>query len=290
VAELLADAGVPVVQVTRSGAGVNHSAVTRIAVDVAQPEALLSAVPKAAVVYNCVNPAYHRWTTDWPPIAAGFLEYAEQTGAILATCSNLYGYGPVNVPMTESLPLAAQGTKARVRVQMWNDALAAHEAQRIRMTEVRGSDYICAGPQSMFGDRVMPRILAGKKVQLLGDVDQPHTWTAPLDVARLLAVVGSDERAWGRAWHVPSNPAVTQRDVVNDLADAAGVHRVGVSTVPGAMVWALGWFNRQIRELAETDYQRERAYVLDDTSARTVFGIEPTPWEQLLLSQVEAYR
>jgi len=63
----------------------------------------------------------------WPPIANALLVAAERSGAVLATTSNLYGYGPVSAPMTEATPLAATGTKGRVRVQMWRDALAAHE-------------------------------------------------------------------------------------------------------------------------------------------------------------------
>ena len=45
-----------------------------------------------------------------------------------------------------------------------------------------------------------------------------------------------------------------------------------------------------IRELKETDYQRERPYVLDDSAARSTFGLEPTPWAQLLADMVAHYR
>lgn len=223
-------------------------------------------------------------------MAQAFLDYAERTGAVLATVSNLYGYGPVDVPMTEALPYNATTEKAAVRVLMWQDALAAHEAGRIRYTEVRGSDYICAGAQSMLGDRVMPRILAGKGVQLVGDVDQPHSWTAPIDVARTLITVAADPRGWGRAWHVPSNPPRTQRQAVQDLAAAAGVPAPKVSAVPKAVLWGLGLVQPVIRELKETDYQRERPYLLDDSAARSTFGIEPTPWPVLLDDMVAAYR
>jgi nucleoside-diphosphate-sugar epimerase len=223
-------------------------------------------------------------------MAQAFLDYAERTGAVLATVSNLYGYGPVDVPMTESLPLAADGEKAQVRVRMWQDAKAANDSGRIRATEVRGSDYICPGAQSMLGDRVMPRILAGKNVQLIGDIDQPHSWTAPIDVARMIVTAAADERGWGRAWHVPSNPPRSQREAVGDLAAAAGVKPVKASTVPGALLWGLGLFQPMIRELKETDYQRTRAYLLDDSAARDTFGLEPTPWQELLSGMVAYYR
>ncbi len=290
VALLLAEAGRPVVVVTRSGSGPEHPLIRRVAADASSVDALVTAEPNAVVIYNCVNPSYTRWVEDWPPMAAAFIAYAERTGAVLATVSNLYGYGPVHVPMTEDLPLAAAGTKAQVRVRMWQDARTANDAGRIRATEVRGSDYICPGPQSMLGDRVMPRILTGKGVQLLGDIDQPHTWTAPVDVARTLITVASDERGWGRAWHVPSNPPRSQREAVADLCAAAGVPLVKVSRVPSILLSVMGLFQPMLRELKETDYQRQRSYVLDDSAARMAFGIEPTPWDDLLAGMVGHYR
>ena len=290
VALLLADAGVDVVVASRRGRGPAHPRIRLVAADASSVDALLGAAPDAVVIYNCVNPDYHRWPEEWPPMAAAFLAYAERTGAVLATVSNLYGYGPVDVPMTEDLPLAASGTKAQVRVRMWQEAKAANDAGRIRATEVRGSDYICAGTQSMLGDRVVPRILAGKSVQLLGDVDQPHTWTAPVDVARTIVTAAADSRGWGHVWHVPSNPPRTAREAVGDIAGAAGVPAVKVSSLPGAVVWGVGLFNPLMRELKETDYQRERPYILDDTAARTTLGLEPTPWPDLLADLVAHYR
>ena len=290
VAVLLAEAGRDVVLVSRRGRGPEHERIRRVAADASSLAALMGAEPNAVAIYNCVNPEYTRWTVDWPPMAAAFLAYAETTGAVLATVSNLYGYGPVDVPMTESLPLAATGTKARVRVTMWQEAKAANDAGRIRATEVRGSDYICPGAQSMLGERVVPRVLAGKSVQLVGDIDQPHSWTAPVDVARTLITVASDPRGWGRAWHVPSNPPRSQREAVGDIAKAAAVPPVKVSRLPAIMLWAVGLVQPTIRELKETDYQRERPYLIDDEAARATFGLEPTAWDDILTELVAHYR
>ena len=287
---LLAEAGRSVVVVTRSASGPDHALIRKVAADASSVDALIAAEPHAVVIYNCVNPAYDKWVELWPPMAQAFLQYAERTGAVLATVSNLYGYGPVDVPMTEDLPLSASGTKAQIRVKMWQDAKAANDAGRVRATEVRGSDYICPGAASQFGDRGMPRILKGKSAQLLGDIDQPHTWTPPIDVARTLITVASDPRGWGRAWHVPSNPPKSARQVVDDLAAASGVGPVKSSAVPGVLMSVMGLFQPVIRELKETDYQRERPYVLDDTAARTTFGLEPTPWNEIIDGLVAAYR
>lgn len=291
VARLLAQDGHDVVVVTRSGGGPDDPGIRRVAADAANVDALLAAAPEAAAIYNCANPEYHRWAQDWPPLATAMLAYAERTGAVLAICSNLYGYGPVSGPMSEALPLAATGTKGRVRAQMWIDAKTAHDGGRIRATEVRGSDYICASESSLIGSsRVVPRILAGKSVSLLGSVDAEHTWTAPADAARLLVTVAAEERGWGRSWHVPSNAPRTQRQVVDDLADTAGVPHVPVKSLPGTIVKLLGLFSPAIRELAETAYQRDRPFILDDSAARATFGLEPTPWDEILRGVIEHYR
>lgn len=163
-ARQLARAGHEVIVVTRSGSGPDDAGTRRVAADASSVDALLSAAPMADALYNCANPAYQRWAQDWPPMASAFLAYAERTGAVLATCSNLYGYGPVDGLLTESLPLAAPGTKGRARATMWRDAQALHEAGRIRATEVRGSDYIWPGDQSLVGSsRVVPGSWRGSR-------------------------------------------------------------------------------------------------------------------------------
>ena len=281
-ANLLAEDGQEVIVVTRSGSGPNHKNIRRIAADASNVSKLLEIAPQAAAIYNCVNPPYHRWAKEWPPLAESFLKYAEKTGAVLVTCSNLYGYGPVSVAMNESLPLNAPGKKGKVRAQMWLDAKDLNDAGKIKATEVRGSDYVCAGEQSRVGSRVLPKILAGKPVQVLGDINQKHTWTYPLDVARLMKIVALDSKAWGKAWHVPSNEAKTQKELVTELASTAGVKNPKLSSVPNIMWNLLALFNPLLKALKETAYQFQRPYILDDSAARKMFNMQPTDWNQIL--------
>ncbi|MCQ9135646.1 NAD-dependent epimerase/dehydratase family protein [Streptomyces hilarionis] len=296
-ARLLAARGEEVVVVSRSGAaraaagpadglpGIRH-----LRLDATDAAALGELATGAAVLYNCANPAYHRWATAWPPLAAALLAAAERSGAVLATVGNLYGYGAVTAPMTEDTPLAPNSVKGRVRARMWEDALALHRAGRIRTTEIRSSDYIGPHAESPLGARVVPRLLAGRGVQVLRSADTAHSWTYTEDAARLLVAVGSEERAWGRPWHVPTNPPRTQREAVADLAEAAGVAPVRVGEVPGLMLTALGVLNPTVRALREVAYQFERPFVMDSEAAVAAFGIEPTPWTEVLNATVDSYR
>jgi len=122
--------------------------ITRVAADASDPFALAEATGAADALYNCANPPYHRWPELWPPMATAMLEVAARSGAVLVTMGNLYGYGPVDHALREDDPLAATGTKGRVRVAMWEEALAAHRAGRVRgVGEVALADHAHDGLQ-----------------------------------------------------------------------------------------------------------------------------------------------
>ncbi len=314
-ARLLADAGDRVTVVTRSGRGPDHPGVTRVAADASDAAALAALARGARVVVNCANPGtYSEWERAWPPLAASLLAAAERSGAVLVTLGNLYGYGPVDVPMTPDLPLAATGHKGRLRARMWQDALAAHEAGRVRATEVRAADYV--GPAVTAAGGLLRRYadaaLRGRTVWSLGDPDVPHAFSFVDDVARTLATVAGDERAWGRAWHVPGPPPRSVRAVLADLVAASGGTASGgtasggttpggtapgstartpvrIRRVPRAALRALAPVVPLLRELDEVLWQFERPFALDATATTAAFGLVGTPWPEVVAATAPAW-
>lgn len=300
VARELATRGERVRIITRSGSGPAGSPAELVAADASDANAMARLTVGAAAVYNCANPPYHRWPELWPPIAASLLAAAERSGAVLVTVSNLYAYGPASAsqgtagydadhPMTEATPQAATGRKGKVRSRMWRDALAAHNAGRVRATEIRASDYVGPGAGSVLGERVVPSVLRGRGVWMPGRVDRLHTWSFTGDVARMAVVAGSDRTAWGHAWHAPSGRPRTQRDAIEDFAAAAGLAPVPVRAVPSVAMRAAGLFSPVIRELAETEYQFTEDFVMDSSAAQRAFGLQPTPWNQVLAETLRSY-
>ncbi len=273
-AEILIARGEQVRVITRSGSGADGA--EKVAADASDATRLSELSAGAVALYNCVNPPYDKWAETWPPIAAALITAAEASGAVLATTGNLYGYGEVDAPMTESTPLAATGVKGRVRNQMWHDALAAHQAGRIRTFEVRGSDYL--GGNSILATVVTPAWKKGRTAYVPGPLDVPHTWTDVRDVAALLAAGATDERAWGRVWHVPSTEAKTLGEITAIAAAQQGVANK-VRSLPYAAVWLAGLFNPFIKELRETQHQFRKPFVLDSSAAQQTFGLAPHPIE-----------
>jgi len=269
--------------VTRSGSGLDGT--DKVAADASDASRLSELATGAVAIYNCVNPPYTDWDSAWPPVAAALLAAAESSGAVLATTGNLYGYGPVDGPMTESTPLAAVGKKGRVRNKMWTDALAAHEAGRVRAFEVRGSDYL--GGNSLLGMLVTPALRKGRRAFVPADLDAPHTWTNVEDVASLLVVGATDERAWGRVWHVPSADPCSLRELTTIAADQLGA-KPKISALPYGAIWTMGLFSPMLRELRETQHQFRKPFVLDSSAAQQTFGLKPAPIEESVRLDIAA--
>jgi nucleoside-diphosphate-sugar epimerase len=289
-ARLLAARGDEVRLLSRRGGGPSVAGVRLVAADATDAGTLARHTSGATALYSCAGPAYHRWPTDWPPLGAALLHAAETSGAVLVTTGNLYAYGAVDRPMTEQLPTRPNSVKGEVRAKLWTDALAAHEAGRIRTAEVRGSDYLGAGTLSPFTALVLPKVLAGKRASAPADLDAPHSWTYVGDVARTLVAVAADERAWGRPWHAPTAPAMSLRRLAARAAELAGAPEARVTTMPAIALRLAGLFSPSAREMLEVQYQLRGPFVIDSSAATATFGIEPTPTDDALRETIEGLR
>jgi nucleoside-diphosphate-sugar epimerase len=267
-----------------SGEGIEHRAV-----DARDADAVAAAARGAVTLYNAVNPSYTRWATDWPPVAAALLTAAERTGAVLVAMGNLYGYGRPSGPMTPESPLAATDTKGRVRARMWAEMLAAHEAGRVRVTEARAADFV--GPQVPAGHshlmRQLPALRRGRPAWVVGDPDALRGWSYLPDVARTLVTIAEDERAYGRAWHVPS-ALRSQRQALTDLAAALGAPAVRVSGMPWSVLRVGGVAVPFLREVLDVRHQFDQDYVIDATATTQTFGLTATPWQDVVAASVAA--
>jgi nucleoside-diphosphate-sugar epimerase len=292
VARRLADSGDQVRLVTRSGGGPERPGIERIAADAADGDQLAELADGAATIFNCANPPYNKWASEWPPLSDAVIASAEASGARLVTMSNLYGYVAGSPPMRATDELDPPTRKGAIRVSTWRAALAAHEAGRIRMSEVRASDFIGpgVGANGHVGDRFVPRLLAGKSVSVLGRSDVEHSWSYVDDVVSTLVAVASDDRALGRAWHVPTGPPLTVEQLAAEFAAVAGTAPVKVKTIPAVVVRAVGVVSPTIRELPEMLYQFERPFVIDATDTTDMFGIVPTPLGDQLRATIDSYR
>lgn len=276
----LADLGHQVTVLSRSGNGPIHPGVDLVSGDANDPDTLAGHLDGSGALVNAANPPYHRWPQDWPPLHRAMCTAAERSGSLLVVMDNLYAYGAgATMPMREDSPLRPTGHKGSVRAEMATSLMEAHAAGRLRAALVRASDFY--GPEvrtSAFADRVVPRVIAGKKVSLLGSLDVPHVVSYMPDVAATITAVITQPHAAGQTWLVPNAPAVTQRQMVEAFARAAGT-TARVSAVPRIAISVGGLAVPLFREVKETWYQFTEPWTTDSTRTETALGVAPTPFE-----------
>jgi nucleoside-diphosphate-sugar epimerase len=112
-------------------------------------------------------------------------------------------------------------------------------------------------------------------------LDVPHSWTSIADVAKTLVMVATREQAWGQAWLVPTNPALTVRELATRFAILRGLPAPKLTTVPYAALWAAGLFSPLMRELRATNYQWTRLFLLTHVTEQTS-GLTRTPIDMAL--------
>jgi nucleoside-diphosphate-sugar epimerase len=248
----------------------------------------------ASVVYQTLNPPYTQWTAQFPALQAGVLAAAEAAGARLVSMENVYMYGrPNGQPLTEDRAYAAHTTKGQLRGRMARDLLAAHQAGRVEVAIGRASDYFGprGGAQSNLGDRVVPAALAGTTASVLGDPDQPHTYTYIPDIGEGLATLGGHADAPGEVWHLPNDPDTkTTRQLVDVIYQHAGQPRGRLRAMPALVLRVLGLANPTLRELVEMQYQFAEPFIVDSSKIATKLGVHATPAHQALLQTFNAYR
>ena len=123
----LAGRGLRVRAVSRDGRARVPDGVEACAADLTRPEGAARACADAAVVYHCVQPRYTRWAEEFPALNATIVAAVTEAGAKLVVADNLYMYGPISGPISETSPQEPQSKKGRLRKQLAASLLAAAE-------------------------------------------------------------------------------------------------------------------------------------------------------------------
>jgi nucleoside-diphosphate-sugar epimerase len=288
---LLAD-GHRVRAINRSGRMSDQPAgVTLAAADVHDTRQVAETTRGAAVIYQCAQPAYHRWVSEYIPLQNAIMQAAITTGARFIVGDNLYMYGDTDgAPLHEALPYAAHTRKGRVRAQAAEAVVQAHARGQLQAAIGRASDFF--GPYALgsaAGDRVFGALVKGKQPSVMGDLDAPHTYTYIEDFGRALAILGTHERALGEIWHVPNAPTVSTRQFLQHAFELYG-QNPGFGRMGRGMLRLGGLFIPAAREMIEMLYEFEKPFIVDDSKFKATFGDIATPLDTALRRTLDWYQ
>ena len=280
--------GVTVRLVSRRGTKV-EGAETIIA-DLYDQRQAIEAAKGSAVVYNCSNAPYDKWTTELKPLFDSILNAAIAAKADYILFSNLYSYGPQSKPMTEKTPESAIGSKALIRKALDDEAMRAHKDGKVRVAILRAADYY--GPNvenAHLAERVWKPLFDRKTVDWIGSPDAKHAMAYIPDVARALAQVGIEQRGFGQKWILPHAPAISPKQMMEIAVEGLDIP-LKVRGVNKTMLGILGLFMPLMKELKETFYQFESDYLVDSSAFEKEFGWQATPIREGIIATVKDHR
>lgn len=279
--------GIPVASASRHPA--LKPGVPGIEADLLDPQSAHRALAGHEVAYCTVGLPYSAslWAAQWPVLLANVIDAAIAHGTHLVYLDNVYAYGEVEGPMTEQTPIRPVSAKGRVR----SAALATIERARVerglRCTIGRSADFYGPGAStSVVNGMLVEPFARGKPGTWLYDAHQPHSLTYTPDIGAALAILGTDPRAEGDSWHLPTAPARTGQEYAALLTGSDA----RVKVMSAGMVRFGGLFNRAARETVEMGYQFAKPYVFDSSRFETEFGLSPTPVEAGLRATLDAVR
>jgi nucleoside-diphosphate-sugar epimerase len=272
--------GLRVRTVRRSAEMSRHPAHETVRADLHDREAAVRAAAGAVVVYHCVNAPYHRWPTELPPLYRHIAAAARSAGARLVVLDNVYAVGATGT-FDEDTPERPRSRKGELRKQLADELRALHERGDVAVTIGRASDFFGPGvaDATLLHERAIGQLLAGAPIDVIGDIDQPHSWSYAPDVAEGLYRLGLHPELAGLTLHLPVLPAQTGRSLLTALAAELNVP-LHTRRMPGWLLRGLGLVNPLMRELPEMQYQFEQPFVMADARIRSLLGLAPTPLDQ----------
>ncbi len=250
-----------------------------IAADVLNLEQLTAAIAGSEVVYLAVGLEYtiKIWQRDWPILMQNTIEACRRTNAKLIFIDNVYMYGRVDGTMTETTPMHPSSEKGKVRAEVAKLLLTAFEGKILRGCIARAADFY--GPdcdKSGLNMTVFERFAAKKSAQWLGKADKKHSFTYVPDMAKALAILGTDDRMnQSFVWHLPTAaPALTGLEIMEQAGKLFDVSPK-FSAIGDFMMSILGIFIPIMRELKEMSYQTNFDYIFSSEKFERVFSLKP---------------
>lgn len=262
--------------------------VTSVVADLRDAASMHRALDGADVAYLVAGLPYRTkvWRQDWPTIMTNTIEACIAAGVHLVFLDNVYAYGRVEGVMTEATPIRPSSTKGQIRAGLLQQLDAAQQRGLV-YTVGRSADFYGPGATtSSFNALALDRVAAGKEPTWLLDSGQPHSMTYTPDIGAALTVLGTDARARGGVWHLPTAPALTGEDYLALATRGALRHRV----MSLATLRFGGLFISAARESLELSYQSTMPYVFDSSRYETTFGVTPTPYAEGIARTLQAMR
>jgi nucleoside-diphosphate-sugar epimerase len=254
-----------------------------MAADITDPLQTRRAISGSSMVFLCAGLAYNHkvWETAWPKIIQNVIHACSEAQVPLIFFDNVYMYGKVDGPMTETTPYNPLSRKGEIRALIAGKVMDRVKEGRLTATIARSADFY--GPNAdktgVLNMLAINNLSKGKSASWLGADNVTHSYTYTPDAGKGLYMLSQDTSTFNQIWHLPTaNPAPNGKEYIELIAQIAGV-KPNYYRLRGWMVKAAGMFDTTISELHEMLYQNNYPYIFDSTKFEKHFNFCPTSYE-----------
>lgn len=255
-----------------------------VAADITDAAQTRKAVAGATVVFLTAGLKYdHKlWATAWPRIMTNVIEACKAEGAKLIFFDNVYSYGLVNGPMTETTPYHPISKKGKVRAAIATQLMDEVKAGRLTATIARAADFYGPGADKtgFLNLLIIDKFKKKSSAMWLGKDNVTHSYTFTPDAGKGLYLLSQDDSSWNQVWHLPTtNPAPDGKGYMEMIARQMGV-KPKYMKLNSFLIAISGLFDPTIRELREMLYQSNYPYIFDSSKFEKHFRVKPTSYEE----------
>jgi len=243
---------------------------------------LTEAVKGSTVIYLTAGLVYDKevWKTQWPVIMQNVINLAKATNARLIFFDNVYSYGLVDGPMTESSPYNPCSVKGEVRARIAEKLMDEAKAGNIKASIARAADfYGTENLNSFFDMMVLDKYAKKQKAQLIGDPGKLHSFSYIPDMGKGMYLLGQAPESDNQVWHMPTAAALTGKQFVELAAKTYAVDPKYFA-INKLMLWAYGLFNKTVMNTVEMYYQYDHDYIFNSSKFEKAFNVRPTGYQE----------
>jgi nucleoside-diphosphate-sugar epimerase len=247
----------------------------------------------AAAIFHCIHSAYdsRAWRRDLPQRETTAMDVAAQAGIPVVFPESVYAFGRGARDLREGAGLAPASPLGQMRAEL----LAARATHRATTLSVVAADLV--GPtattqSSVFRQLVIAPTASGRNPWVMGDPDVSRSVTYIPDLTRAMITAADHAAELAPAGDAvllsPSTAPLSQRDMAASAADALGIARPTVRSIPWPVLGLAGLFSPMLRELHRQRYLWDAPAVLREGRLATELGLQATPWDEVLRTELEA--
>lgn len=266
----------PIIAITRKATPLLQTCnIHIIELDALNKEAVVSACKNATIIYHCINVAYKDWLKNMPIITDNILEGAKTAGARIVFPGNVYGYGPFeSIPVTESHPRNAVSKKGKLRNQLEETIMAAHNEKTIEAVIPRFPDFFGINVTNELMGPLFNAPIKGHTAYWLGDGNTQHDLINIDDAAAACILLAINPNTYGKSWHVPGAGPVTGFEFIKMIFNESG--KPPKMAVHGSCKLSFvghyfGWFFPNAKEINELLYEFTDPLILDGNQFKSQF-------------------